>query len=85
MEQKEEYWFVRRKYGWGWTPGNWKGLFTLVSWAIIFVIMIFIAYAKSNSVMDMFYISIIPLITITLVMWIVCWMKGEKPKWQWGY
>jgi hypothetical protein len=25
----KKYWFVRKTYGWGWTPGSWQG------WAIM--------------------------------------------------
>ena len=78
------YWFKRKLYGWGWTPAKWQG------WVIIaiFVVSIFwsatdmatVIKPTSNTI-RWFLIRVIVSIIMLLV---ICFKKGESPKWQWG-
>lgn len=73
----KNYWFKRRRYGYGWFPTTWQG------WAVIGVYlvgMIAIATAaeENPSVVILF------LILLTAGLLTVTYQKGPKPKWRWG-
>jgi len=70
-------WFRRKRYGWGWYPVKWQG------WLVIFVFVALFASVVSFMRDDSF-LKIIILILIALLLILVCYKKGEKPKWQWG-
>jgi len=78
------YWFKRKLYGWGWVPVSREG------WLVTLVFIIFILWTGINlgeagepgrSDLIIFFVKFI--LAIALLM-IVCYRKGEKPKWQWG-
>lgn len=75
-------WFKRKLYGWGWTPVKWQG------WLVILIFVLFMFLNVSNlgqfptdSETTWFLFRI--LISVILLI-IICYKKGEKPKWQWG-
>jgi uncharacterized membrane protein YhaH (DUF805 family) len=83
-DNPEGYWFKRKLYGWGWTPAKWEG------WMVIFVFLIFIlwvSFSLSSNPMPtdweigLFFVKIILLVALLIL---ICYKKGEKPKWQWG-
>ena len=83
-DNPEGYWFKRKLYGWGWTPATWQG------WLVV---ALFVAYLVWNAmVLDSgsnptpaeftwFFTKII--LSVVLVI-LICYKKGEKPRWQWG-
>jgi len=82
------YWFKRKLYGWGWIPVSWEGwLFVLGFIAIILLDGIYLASKTSPNIepttrdLSLFFGVII--ISVILLFWI-CYKKGEKPKWSWG-
>lgn len=77
------YWFKRKLYGWGWTPATWQG------WLMLFVfIFLIIAFAltvdKNSTTSEVFFTGILPIILLTITFIRICYIKGEKPRWQWG-
>lgn len=78
------YWFRRKLYGWGWTPATWQGWTTLA----LYLLVIFYFFKKidtsAHSASDTLIGFTAPLILSTIALLVVCLMKGEKPKWQWG-
>jgi len=77
-EQKDNYWFYVKRFGWGWgLPARWQG------WVV------FAAYAASlfgsRYFFHTFRYRLVFIIAITvLLIAIVAW-KGERPlKWRWG-
>lgn len=69
------YWFKRKIYGWGWTPANKKG------WAVI---GIYTALAVLLAVTQTTNMFVVPFILLTVLLIVVCYKTGEKPKWMWG-
>lgn len=81
--QDKDLWFRNKKYGWGWTPCSWQGwaVLTMYFFAVITNIMYINNHEFSNS--D-FLIQFFPQTYIlTVFLLIICWAKGEKPRWQW--
>ena len=78
-------WFPAKKYGWGWgLPLTWQGWVVLALYTI-FVVWNFVRIdSQSNSVSDTL-INVLPeAIGATVVLIIICYLTGEKPRWRWG-
>jgi len=75
MEKK--IWFRRKLYGWGWTPCTWEG------WAVLFVWVVFFILATQNLDHEWFKNLLFVVLSFAILI-VVCYKKGEKPKWQWG-
>jgi len=75
---KNQAWFPTKRYGYGWGfPRRWQGwVVFLLYFAALFAGMpwiasrpeIFAAYA----------------VGLTVVLVVICWWKGEPPRWRWG-
>lgn len=72
------YWFRRKLYGWGWTPARPQGWLTLVLYLVLVLVS---AYSWGESQPERF-LALFVLATIILLL--VCYLKGESPRWQWG-
>jgi hypothetical protein len=77
---KKRIWFPAKKYGWGWgLPNVWQG------WLVILVYILLVLTAciyLLNSAYFGLWILAISVLTLTLI--IICFFKGEKPRWRWG-
>jgi Na+-translocating ferredoxin:NAD+ oxidoreductase RnfD subunit len=69
-------WFKQKNYGWGWTPSSWEGWVVTMVYASAIVLGLQVFPKKSDF---WFYF-----ILLTVVLILVCFKKGEKPKWSWG-
>ncbi len=82
MEKK--YWFKAKRYGWGWYPSSWQG------WLIIGIYTFFaVAIFKdidnaSHSGSDTLIGFVLPFVLLTLILLLICYKTGEKPRWRWG-
>jgi len=87
-QQKEtaNYWFKRRRYGWGWVPVTWQGWISL----IVFLGIVITAAATqlpakpeqpSQSELIRF-LMIFTAAVLTLIT--ICTVKGPTPHWRWG-
>lgn len=81
---KRPIWFKRKIYGWGWTPATWQG------WAIIGIftgVVITLAMRidsntePTNAELANFFL---PLFGLTVLLLVITYLTGEKPRWQWG-
>lgn len=82
-DNPEGYWFKAKLFGWGWTPVKWQGWATL----LIFLILIIINAFRIDSVGDSpaeVKSFVAETIILVFVLILICWKKGEKPRWQWG-
>lgn len=79
-QDKPAYWFPAKRYGWGWGPPNcWQGWLALFIYVALSVTGIPLLDATHHTVPYLIYIS-----ALTIAMVVVCWLKGEQPKWRWG-
>lgn len=81
------YWFKAKLYGWGWVPVKWQG------WAVILVYIGLVTSLLANAEKEIpgnpnsgtnFLVLGLPIILLSILLIIVCYKKGEKPRWQWG-
>jgi len=71
-----DLWFKRKTYGWGWAPATWQGWLVFLVWIIFFYLSLYyVRPAWLNNLLIFFSI---------VVLFAVCYLKGEKPRWQWG-
>ncbi len=82
--KKDKLWFKAKMYGWGWQPITWQG------WAVVvlYVTAIWINARNINfythSTSDTLVNIAIPFVINTIFLLIICYCKGEKPRWRWG-
>lgn len=76
-------WFRRKRYGWGWTPARWQGWLLLIIYtACVSMIM---AQLDVAATADAALARVtLPMLGITAILVLVCYLTGEKPRWQWG-
>ena len=76
---EKKIWFPAKRYGWGWGPPCcWQGWVVLLIYAVL-VFCAGIMLAPRNLLF--FYLA---LAFLTLFLVVICWLKGEKPRWRWG-
>jgi hypothetical protein len=77
------YWFKRKLYGWGWTPARSEGWLTI----LVYLAGVILFAVKSEGVVSLEEARrsvIAPIIILTILLIVICYKKGEKPRWQWG-
>lgn len=82
-DNPQGYWFKAKLFGWSWTPVKWQGWVTILVYvALLFLCSLTIGPASSVSRILLAFVLPIALLTAALIR--VCYLKGEKPRWQWG-
>lgn len=77
-------WFKAKKYGLGWVPASTEGwivLFVYIALSIFFFRKVDVS-SHSNS--DTLIGFALPFTVLTIILIIVCYLKGDKPHWRWG-
>jgi hypothetical protein len=79
------YWFKRRRYGYGWIPVSWQG------WSVVGIYLIVLIGGSMTLVNEdtsggdpEFGVFFIYLLVATGALMLICIRKGPKPKWRWG-
>lgn len=83
-DNPEGLWFKRKLYGYGWTPARWQGWAVIAVYLVLVVKVFLRADSTSHSNSDTLINFAIPFIIFTLALIIICRVKGETPRWQWG-
>jgi drug/metabolite transporter (DMT)-like permease len=76
-------WFRRKKYGWGWVPNTWQGWLTTVVYLIL-VIMFGLTIDETSPINEVMFTFVLPAVLLTITFIRIAYLKGEKPRWQWG-
>jgi len=82
-DNPKRYWFKRKLYGWGWTPAlpqGWLVFFLYLAGVIFFATKV----KEDSSFVELKQEVIAPIIILTIILIFISYLKGEKPKWQWG-
>lgn len=80
----KKVWFVRKTYGWGWTPASWEGWSVLGAYLVLMVVLFRRADLSSHSGSDTLISFAFPFIVLTSALLAVTYWSGEPPRWQWG-
>jgi hypothetical protein len=71
-------WFPAKKYGWGWGPPTcWQGWVVMIIWLISLT-------AGGFLLMPDVVHFIAWTILLSIALTIICYLKGEKPRWRSG-
>lgn len=83
-DNPEGYWFKRKLFGWGWTPVKWQGWLLLVLYvaALVGLSLPIEEYSSTREIVINF---ILPFAFLTVALLLICYRKGERPRWQWGF
>jgi hypothetical protein len=74
------YWFPAKRYGWGWgLPITWQGWVVLIAFLCLVVAGSWIFPPGTKLISYIAYV-----VAWSFILLIVCWMKGEPPRWRWG-
>ena len=80
MKSESKYWFPAKKYGWGWgIPISWQGWIVV---AAFFTSLFSGTFIFPLDTEPRAYYAFITVLSAVLVL--VCWIKGEPPRWRWG-
>lgn len=78
-------WFTTKRFGWGWgLPLKWQG------WVVYIAYFGFVVWdfrridSASHSVSDTLYGFTPGLLVATILLIVICYLTGEKPRWRWG-
>ncbi len=79
MNDGRRYWFPAKRYGWGWGPPTcWQGWVILAGWLVAMVTATILLMPR----------HLLAFLSINLVMavllMLICYWKGEPPRWRWG-
>ncbi len=78
------YWFRAKKYGYGWTPASWQGWFVLALYIFLSVHAFIVIDAHNHSGSDTLINFVPRLVVYTLILLLITYTTGEKPRWRWG-
>lgn len=87
MSNSREYWFKRKRYGWGYTPVTWHGWLTVVIFFVLCVSGAVAMLPKESAASSDTLIAAKFAVFIgfnTAIMLIISLAKGPKPYWRWG-
>jgi len=74
------YWFPAKRYGWGWgLPITWQGWVVALLWFAVMVAGVPLIGPRHHPIA--FYAFVLGMIAVLSV---ICYAKGEPPRWQWG-
>ena len=80
VPKENNYWFPAKRFGWGWgLPTVWQGW---VVYGVFFVCVLVGAVAILPAYGPRAFLGYTCLLTLLLL--VVCWVKGERPQWRWG-
>ena len=80
MPERPSYWFPARQYGWGWGPPvTWQGWVAFVCWAVAAGAVAAVLHIHRHTWLWWGY-----LVGIFAALALLCYLKGEPPKWRWG-
>jgi hypothetical protein len=80
MENKPEYWFPAKTYGWGWgLPTAWQGWLVMLAAALG---QLGVALRFPPTVAPVAFTIGTVAVVVSLIL--VCFAKGEPPGWCWG-
>ena len=77
----KSYWFPAKRYGWGWgPPTTWQGWVVMLLWAAaVFEGLFLLRHNPYQPASSLAFVLV-----MGGVLTLICYWKGEPPKWRWG-
>jgi len=76
---EKQIWFPAKKYGWGWgLPCSWQG------WVVLMAYPVLLTAGWLLIGMQHYGLVIAYGVALAIALFIICLLKGEKPRWRWG-
>lgn len=80
MPPENKIWFPAKTYGYGWGPPKcWQGWLVVGIYFALFGIGALTLIESHGAGPFVGYV-----LALTAVLLLVCWRKGERPRWRWG-
>lgn len=80
MSEGQRYWFPAKRYGWGWgLPITWQGWVVLIAFLVLLSAGVHLFPPKQSTISFIAYV-----VALTVVLLVICYLKGEPPRWRWG-
>lgn len=83
-EATKKLWFRAKSFGWGWVPISWQGWLVTLVYVLVLVWPVLRLDPKVHSANDFFANYVIIFIPATILLLLICYTKGETPKWRWN-
>jgi len=78
-DEDREIWFPAKRYGWGWgLPVAWQGWVVL----LVYMVLLYLGVKEYLRAPDLMFFAYLAVITLGLI--VICYKKGEPPRWRWG-
>ena len=78
MANDTSYWFPAKRIGWGWgLPRTWQGWVVIAAYLAVVALLVRFFPPESQPMAFGF-----GMILATIVLVLVCWLKGEPPRWR---
>lgn len=77
-------WFRNKTYGWGWYPATWQGWAVLAVFIALLVVNALALTGTAEPTPSMLAWFFAREAALVLLLIVVCYKTGEKPRWQWG-
>jgi hypothetical protein len=79
VTRKPRYWFAAKRYGWGWgLPLTWQGWAVLGVFAVLLCAGALILQPRKGPAFSIYVVG------ASAALVLVCYLKGEPPRWRWG-
>lgn len=79
-EDSKAFWFPAKRYGWGWGPPvRWQGWVVLALYTLLLSLSA-LTFLPSDNIAAFLACAV----ALTIALMVVCWSKGERPRWRWG-
>jgi len=77
---EKKIWFPAKRYGWGWGPPVcWQGWAVILAWVILLSAGALFLTMTQHPIISAAYVVI-----LIIALMVICYLKGEKPRWRWG-
>jgi hypothetical protein len=82
--ERREIWFPAKRYGWGWGPPvAWQGWLVLAGYFLLQIGGAGVLLRQPHTATSVIAFTVYVLL-LTFALSVICWLKGEKPRWRWG-
>ena len=83
QNEQKNYWFKRRRYGYGWVPVTIEGWLLILGYIAVITIASFPLWTDAPPAINVIsYLAFALVLTVAFLF--ITYKKGPKPRWRWG-